>query len=905
MTTPPRSRFDSTDDPLREDVGLLGAVLGEVLREQGGRGLYERVEGARTSAIHRRETGGDLDGFAAALGGLRPDVAAELARAFSTYFSLTNLAEQVHRIRRRRDYQLFGGVQPGSLEAVLGDLASRGVDVDRMRELVARIEVVPVFTAHPTEATRRTILRKEQRIARALVDRIEHARRTPAEDRRLQDRIRMETTLIWQTAEQSTARPTVADEVEHVLFFLSEVVYRVVPAFYDALRDAVESAWGPQAATDLPCPLVRFGSWVGADMDGNPNVDAGTLVATLERQRHVVLERYRHEVRELFGHLSQTESRVAVDPRVDERLAAYRELMPDAVERLPDRYREMPYRTLLSLIWERLGSTLDDADHGYDGPDALLDDLDLVASSLERNRGRHAGLQLVRRLRLRVRTFGFHLATLDLRQDAEVHREVVGRLLGDPEFRARSPEDRTSAIEAALERPAELDLHGLDDTALAALEVFRAVADARRRFGRDAIGPYIISMAQGVDDVLAVLLLARTAGLMDGGRVALDVAPLFETVDDLERARETFRGMLAHPTYRSHLAHRGDRQLVMLGYSDSSKISGVAASRWALFRAQEDLVREATEAGVDLTLFHGRGGTVARGGSKPRQAILADPRGAVRGRLRVTEQGEIINSKYGLRGIAERTLELTAGAVLEATVTADDADPVDPGWRLAMDTVASAGARAYRELVHDHPDFVAYFRAATPIDVIERLQIGSRPASRRSGHGVENLRAIPWVFSWMQSRHVLPAWYGLGAGLVEAERRHGDDTLRSMAAEWPFFANLLADAEMALAKADMEIAARYAELAGDIGNALFPRLRDAFETTRERVLSLRDEDELLDREPVLQRALRLRNPYVDPMSLLQVDLLRRWRRGGRQDAGLERALFTTVRGIARGLRNTG
>jgi phosphoenolpyruvate carboxylase len=427
----------------------------------------------------------------------------------------------------------------------------------------------------------------------------------------------------------------------------------------------------------------------------------------------------------------------------------------------------------------------------------------------------------------------------------------------------------------------------------------------KQRHGAQALGPYIISMAQGVDDLLALLLIARHAGLESAGRIDLDTAPLFETVDDLQHSGDTVRSMLADPVYRRHLEGRGNRQLVMLGYSDSSKISGIAASRWALYQVQEELAGLADDAGVELVFFHGRGGTVGRGGSKPRSAILADPCGALRGRLRLTEQGEIIHSKYGLRGLAERTLELLSGAVLETTALCSPRSRPDPDELKAMDLIASVGREDYQDLVHHHPEFHDYFRLATPIDVIERLEIGSRPPSRRGGRGVENLRAIPWVFSWTQNRHLLPAWYGVGRGLQAAAERFGPDTLARMATRWPFFTNLLADLAMVLAKADLEISARYAALAGPAGETVFPVIRDRWLETRHWVLHLRGEDELLDREPALQRSIRLRNPYVDPMSLLQVDLLERWRATDREDRELEAALFETVRGIAQGMQNTG
>jgi phosphoenolpyruvate carboxylase len=899
--------FPPADEPLRDDVGALGRMLGEILAEQGGAALFERVEVARQAAIHRRETGLPLDSLAASLSALSADTACELVRSFSAYFSLTNLAEQAHRIRRRRDYlQTSEQAQPGSLRAVVASLADAGLDCKQVAALFDRTEVVPVFTAHPTQATRRTILTKEQRIARMLIDRIEHRLPTPMEEQRLLDRLRTEATLVWQTDEQPSKRPTVADEVESVLFILSDVIYRVVPAFYEAVRDALAAQWGAEAATGVRGPQLRFGSWVGGDMDGNPNVGADTIHATLARHRELIINRYRAEVRRLFDHLSQGTSRVTVSTDLLQLVDHYRQTMPELSSRIRARYNDMPYRVLLWQIWERLGATATDSEHAYASAQSFAADLEVIAACLTANTGTWAGLPLVRRLLDRARAFGFHLATLDLRQDALAHRHACAELLGDPDFVERSAADRAQQLSAILtgEMPAVPETP--PPQLSAALDVLRAVGECRQRYGNKAIGPFIISMAQGADDVLAVLALGRAAGLQEeDGAIAIDVAPLFETVDDLDQARATIEAMLAHPTYRDHLRRRDNHQIVMLGYSDSSKMGGMAASRWALYQAQEELVTVCDSAGIALTLFHGRGGTVSRGGSKTRDGILATPCGAVRGRLRVTEQGEIITDKYGLRGIAERTLEVMVGAVVETTALCDVGTDARPEWRQAMATIAAASRCAYSALVHDDHGFVPYFRTATPIDVIERMAIGSRPPSRRSGGGVENLRAIPWVFAWTQNRHLLPGWLGVGAGLDEARSRHGADLLIEMTRHWPFFDTLLSDLSMVLAKADMGIAAAYAELAGDPGQQILSRIKSDYERTRELVLELRAEEELLDREPMLQRSIRLRNPYVDPMSLVQVDLLRRWRASDRTDQALENALFETVRGIARGLRNTG
>jgi phosphoenolpyruvate carboxylase len=877
--------FPAKDAALREDVSTMGALVGEVLREQGGEELFQAVEAARRAAIERRqiekgEAGEGEDGGAlfSLLGGRPPAEAAELVRAFSAYFQVVNLAETVHRLRRTRDYQreaaTGGAPQPGSLAAAARRLRDAGVSLAEVADLLGRMLVEPVFTAHPSEAVRRTVLEKQQRFARRLVERMDPSR-TPAEERAALERIRAEVTAAWQTEEQPTQRPSVADEREHVLFYVNDILYRVVPPFYEALAEALADAYGDEARGVALPTLLRFASWVGGDMDGNPNVTAETIIDTLVRHREMVLGRYRDEVKDLARRLSQSRTRVEVDPDVLERGERYTGIFPQAGAAIPPRHRDMPYRVLLRLMAERLEATYRDRPEGYEGIESYLDDLRAIARSLEAHQGEHAGLFAVRRAIRRAETFGFHLATLDVRQDARLLRDL-------------SPDDAS------------------EETART-LAVFAAVGKCRRRFGPHAIGPYIVSMTQSAGDVLLVLDLAGRGGLSGGedGEVPLDVAPLFETVPDLEAAPGILRELLRDAAYRRHLAGRGNRQMVMIGYSDSNKEGGIAASRWALQEAQGTLTQIAEELGVDLTLFHGRGGSASRGGGKVHRAVLASPRGSVRGRFRLTEQGESIDAKYGLRGIALRTLEQTAGAVALATAAPPTPDPREPAWSALMDEIARDSRDAYRALVYGEADFFAYFRAATPVDVIERMPIGSRPASRRSGEGIENLRAIPWVFAWTQSRHILPGWYGLGTGLEAAVARHGEETVAAMIRDWPFARVLIEDAEMVLAKADMPIAARYAGLAGEVGERFFPRIRAEFDRTTAWILRLRGTAALLDDDPTLQRSIRLRNPYVDPMSFLQVDLLRRWRDAGRPEDELLRALLASVNGIARGLQNTG
>ncbi len=904
--------FSPKDEPLREDVRVLGNLLGEVLQEQGGAELFERVETARQTAITRRN--GDFLAEAkltSFLGELNEEASINVVRAFSAYFSLVNLAERIHRLRRRREYDKEHKSQPGSMPAVIAAIKEAGVDLPTLQKMLSRIEINPVFTAHPTEAVRRSLLFKEQRIARSLVDRIEAGRLTHQEELAALGQIKDEVSLSWQTEEHLSQSPVVADEVEHVLFYLSEVIYRVLPVFYEELSDTIEKIYGTKIT--LSSQMIHFGSWVGGDMDGNPNVGPQTILATLARQRQVFVKKYQAEVRSLFDRLSQSQSRVGASEVLLQKLSQYQARFAKIV--IPKRYDEMPYRRFLWFVSSRLEATERHEPDGYQGPDELHADLLLLEESLLQNKGSYAGCFRVTRVRRRLEAFGFYGASLDVRQDTLVHRRCVGLLLGDNDYSSRTSQERQSLLEVGLSSlkngatplallvGAQFLSPGGEGTELQkTLSVFAAIKTAQSQFGASSIGPYIISMAQGADDVLSVLFLARCAGLVVDGQVPLNISPLFETVDDLTRAPTVLRALLEHPLYREHLRSRGDQQMIMLGYSDSNKESGIAASRVALYQAQRALSQISREHQVSLTLFHGRGGTASRGGSKPRAAILAEPPEALNGKLRVTEQGEIIHAKYGLRGIANRTLELMAGALLE-TVAKPPSEPSDE-WRAALDNIAAQSRSTYRALVYEEPLFVEYFQGATPIDVIQRLRIGSRPAARRSGQGLGNLRAIPWVFAWTQSRHILPGWYGVGTGLEKAISELGLPFLRSLRG-WAFFANLLSDVEMVLAKADLDIAARYAELSAEAGVVIFPKIKEEFFKTVRCINEISEQDTLLTRDPTLQRSIRLRNPYVDPMSLLQVSLLKRWRESDRQDTALERALLSTVQGIARGLQNTG
>ncbi len=894
--------FATPDIPLRDDVRRLGALVGDLLAEQVSTQFFDDVEQVRTRAIARRESDAPLSDLNDALTGLPPARAEAMVRAFSTYFQVVNIAERVHRIRRRRDYQRAGTAtpQPDGLQDALVNLKAQGVTLDELAEWLPRIDIEPVFTAHPTEAVRRALLEKEQLMVASLVDNLD-GQRTPGEAAADAARFRMALTASWQTTDSSPVRPTVEDEREHVGFYLVQVLYRVIPVLYESLQQALLDTYGQE----LPLPrLLRFGTWVGGDMDGNPNVDAGTIRNTLDAQRQAVLGRYQKDLLQLASLLSQSTERVAVSDELQARVEHYKVLLPKVTSR--PRHADMPYRLLNDRMRARVQATMEDAEGAYASPQELTDDIELILRSLHENKGDHAGGFAVRRLLWRVRTFGFHLARLDVRQESSVHGRALASVLdGQEAWDAADAVTRAARLapfasgEQALRASNEAGGERLD-------AVFAALADAHHRHGADALGSYIISMAHDRSDVLAVLALARRGGLVDdAGAVPLDIAPLFETVDDLKRGTDTLRDLLADPVYRTHLASRGDVQMVMLGYSDSGKDGGIAASRWGLQRAQVELLEVAAENDIRLTFFHGRGGSISRGGGKTTHAVDASPRGSIDGRLRVTEQGEVIHRKYGIRALALRSLEQSTGAVLRSSLRPRAAEPREEQWRPVMDLIAQKSADAYRAFV-GQKDFMQYFRLATPIDVIERMTLGSRP-SRRLGEdaALTNLRAIPWVFAWSQARAVIPGWYGVGSGLQAAIDAGHEGLLKEMARDWPFFSTFLDDIAMVLSKGDLTIAEQFSQLSGALHGRFFPQIQGELELTSQWILALTGQDALLQHDQRLALSIRLRNPYIDPISVLQVDLLRRWRESGGEDDDVLRALVACVNGVSQGVQNTG
>ena len=900
-------QFPLKDSALREDVHALGDLIGEMLRDQGGEEFFTMVEGDRLAAIRRRE--GDAAGAAELQSrtiGRSPSAATDLTRAFSIWFQAVNTAEKAHRVRRRRQYLNDSStLQPGGIADCIARLRRDGVTLQQALELIGSMSIEPVFTGHPTESTRRTILRKQQHIAQDLLDRLNPAS-TAAELNTLWARVRLEVTSIWQTEEHPRERLTVADEREHVLFYLIEILYRVVPLFYEEIEAALAKAFDvPVEQLDVPS-ILHFGTWVGGDMDGNPDVHGKTIRESLHRHRQVIVSAYFAECGQLAETLSQSASRVGVSGALAARIDSYSAILPGAQALAPARHDRMPYRMFFGQIGERLKATYEGRPNAYQSPDELLADVALAADSLTMNRGRHAGYFLVRRFMRRVRTFGFHLATLDVTQHAHMHDQVIAQGLGLADWPMLPPEERLRQLRDLLARD-QGPTSAFDAIGRRSLWVFEAIAQARHKFGGRAIGDYIVSGAQGPEDVLAVLLLARWADITDKrtGESPLDVAPLLESIESLERAGEVLRALQREPAYVRHLAARGNRQVVVIGYSDTNKEGGIAASRWALQVAQTQLLQAARETGVQVLVFHGRGGTPARGGGRTENLVEGVPHGAIRGVLRLTEQGEVVNQSYGLRPIAMRTLERTFASVAQATAHAGEGSAIPPEHQAAMQTIAAQSMSAYRELVFGGPQFFEYFRAATPLDVIERMHIASRPAARADGSGVQALRAIPWVFAWTQSRHMLPGWFGFGSGLQAALEQHGAEVVGQMVAHWPFFSHLLDDVEAMLARTDLEIAGHYDALAGDDLRREAEPIHREYALTAAHVLRLRGTTVLLDSDPTLQRSIKLRNPYIDPMHLMQVDLLQRWRNTGRKDPALFSALRATISGIAQGLQATG
>ena len=932
MTTQPSIPSEPTtrpeDAPLHEDVRWLADTLGCVIRRLEGEQAFNAVEDLRQACRDRRRGHPDAASFDALLEQVATmplELSAVTARAFTLFFLLINTAEQVHRVRRAEDYRAQGAAepQPASARWTMRALRDAGHSNEEIAAAIAQLEVRPVLTAHPTESTRRTLLALQARVADLLLQR----ETIPGAARSVIDgMLEGEVELLWLTAEIRQDRPTVKDEVSTSLWYLETRLLDATARAQDALVRAYESEYSPATEPLRLATPVRLGNWVGGDRDGNPFVTPEVTLAAARRASHIILGRYHEALEELAEKISLSAEFADPGEELRASLAADREVLAGVWEANRARNADEPLRLKLSFMAGRIAATrrlvasrdagyLEHEPAAYANAAAFERDLLLVRESVLAAGAIEACRTTVDPLLISVRTHGFHGFMMDVREHAEVIAsalEHIAELIGLPVLNA-------DAIrrELATRRPLVGARLALGDDARKVLDAFHAMATIQAEAGEAAACTYIVSMATCAEDLLRVLLLAREAGLVDLAAEPpvsrLDVVPLFETLDDLVNAPAVMRALFDDPLYQRQLAARGGRQEVMIGYSDSSKDAGILASSWGLYRAQESLGRLFAEAGIELLIFHGRGGSVGRGGGSPvYRALAALPPETVEGRIKITEQGEIISQQFGLLPIAERTLEVTlAGTLLQQFSDWRDAVSEEDvaRFRDAMNALSDRSLAVYRELVHEGHALFEMFRAATPVEELANARFGSRPAYRPGAKaGIDGIRAIPWGFGWTQIRLMLTGWLGVGTALAEmAETPGGLELLRRMTRTWPFFDDLLAKIEMVCAKADLIVARTYVEqLGGDL--RLLEQLEREFERAVHTVLAIRETDHLLDDSTVLQAAIALRNPYVDALSLLQIALLRQKRRGELPEEHRERlddALATTVGGIAQGLRNTG
>jgi phosphoenolpyruvate carboxylase len=914
---------------LRADVRYLGTLLGEVLREQGGGALLIAVERARQRAIALRESGEpDLEPLREVIGEIEPDLIPLVVRAFASYFHIINTLEQHQRLRSLRERQLAQPERP--LAESIGEGLERipdDLDPNVVADFISHVRVTPVFTAHPTESRRRTVLELLDRLG-ALVSEGDERPLTVEERTSRERRILEAITLLWQTEEVRPRRPTVLDEVTSVQTMVGPSLFAVAPALNAELRRVFERRYPGQP---VPTPnVLEPHSWVGGDRDGNPNVTAEVTRQTIELHRATALTGYLRRVEQLAHDLSVASTRAAPSPQFVASLDRDADELPDAAAELQRRAPIEPYRQKLGFMAERLRRTRATPWHQplsapgtYANVGELMSDLALVQESLRRSHGSRLADGLLADLVTSARTFGFHFAALEIRQHSGRHESAVAEILAASgqvaDYKTLPELERQRVLAAVLDegRPLPVSRPKLDPLTRETLDTLGVVREIQECLGREACPSYIISMTFEVSDLLEVLVLAQQVGLYPPGHgtagLAIRVVPLYETVHELARAAEITEQVMAIPAYRRNLDAWGLDQEIMLGYSDSNKDGGYVASGWQLYAAQRALADLAERLKVRLLIFQGRGGAIGRGGGPMQRAILAQPLGALGGRFKVTEQGEIIYARYANRDIARRHLEQMIGAVIRASLdpaaVAGQA-PADPSWTALMDSIAKTGRTTYRALIYETPDFLTFFTQATPVDVLGQLTVASRPVSRGNGGSIDDLRAIPWVFSWTQVRCNLPGWYGLGTALAQAAGADGSgaDRLREMYERWPFFRSLLDNAQISLATATLPVMRLYADLVQDqsLRAAIMARIEAEYELTCTWVLSASGRSQLLEAAPVLRRSIALRNPYVDPIHCVQVELLRGWRADGSHDDDPRLAvLLQTVNGIAAGLQNTG
>jgi phosphoenolpyruvate carboxylase len=913
---------DESDRPMRDDIRLLGRLLGDTLREQHGDAAFEIVEGVRKRSIAFRRDDDvaarhDLEDM---LDGLTREETMLVVRAFTYFSHLANLAEDVHTRRVRRQSEILEEPPAdGSLARALDRIEAAGVDPAALAAFFRDGQVVPVLTAHPTEVQRKSVRDLEMLLESRLNDR-DRGRLTPRERSANYDSIRRVVLALWQTRMLRLEKLGVLDEVANGLSYFEQTFLPEVPRLYSALEDELRQRQAAPETQDLPA-FLRIGSWIGGDRDGNPFVTGPVLAQALRLQSSKVFAHYLEQLHALGAELSITTLVRPVSPELE----ALADRSPD---KSPHR-RDEPYRRALTGLYARVAATARELDQleplrhaiadarPYASVDEFAADLETIHRSLEDNGSGLIARGRLRRLRCAVKVFGFHLATVDLRQNSDVHERVVNEL-----FAAARPEVRYATLdeagrvrvlveELATPRLLSSPYVGYSDETRSELEILRTAAMMHTRYGVACIENYVISKCDSASDVLEVALLLREVGLYRAAdaHLSCNIVPLFETIDDLRRAAAVMDGLMSIPVYTRMLASRRAAQEVMLGYSDSNKDGGYLTSRWELFKAQIALVETFRRHGVRLRLFHGRGGSVGRGGGPTYEAILAQPGGTVQGQIRITEQGEVIGAKYSNPEVGRRNLEVLAAATLEATLLGGAGRAPRQEYLDAIEQLSTGAFTAYRDLVYGTPGFEDYFWESTVIHEIAELNIGSRPASRNKSRAIETLRAIPWVFSWAQCRLMLPGWYGFGSAIDAwlAERGEaGLALLQEMHREWPFFASVLSNMEMVLSKADLAIASRYAGLVADetLRTAIFGRIRAEMESTVAALLRIMGTQTLLADNPRLARSIKYRFPYLDPLNHIQVELLRRFRAGDRDERS-RRGIHLTINGIAAGLRNSG
>ena len=921
---PPGIGFEPKDEPLRRDINLLGRVLGQVLLEQEGKVIFDAEEKIRLLCKRLRF---DYDStleerLKRRIEASSPQELQRIVRAFSVYFQLVNIAERYHRVRRRRQYESSPSNPPqrASVASAIARLKEEGVGTAALQRVLDGIRVGLVLTAHPTEVLRRSVRRKHVRIGEML-ENLEFPTLTWKERRWVEEELAEEITALWQTDELRVRRPEVNQEIERTLLFFENPLISATLEVYREFEDELSRQF-PESTPSLG-RVLEFGSWVGGDQDGNPFVEPGMINTALGLHREVILKRHLSSVLWLVDHLSVSARMVPVSGELRRSVEDDEELMPEVAGRHRTVDPNELYRRKLLLVAERLRRTLAEphSSTAYVGAADFVRDLSVIRDSLLEHDGARIANGGLRDLIRQAEVFGFHLAKLDVRQESSMIVRTVSQLVAanaGEDLQNMEEAGRASLLRKLLAAPDPLPVvpAGLSEESRRALETFEGIRRSNEDFSEPPVETFVLSMTHHASDVLSVQLLARRAGLLEvdeGGRCTenyLKITPLFETVDDLERAPAVLRHLLEDPFYRSSLSQSGNLQEIMLGYSDSGKDAGYITSNWSLYKAQGQLSSVAREHGVKLRLFHGRGGSAGRGGGPSYQAIIAQPANTLNGSIRITEQGEVISFKYSVRDLARRNLDTVVAAVLEASVGDSPREP-EPRWVEVLEDLSAKAREVYRDLVYEDLGFPIFFAEASPIGELDLLNMGSRPARRVQNPSVVSLRAIPWVFAWTQNRLLLPSWYGAGSAFCAYTNTvEGIKVLHEMYEGWPFFRTLVDFMQMTLAKSDLRIAETYTALVSDPRNRerLWTRISDEHASSAEAVLRITGNRELLDDSPVLQRSIRLRNPYVDPLSYIQVSLLRRLRALPEESPDRETVLNTlllTISGVSSGMLNTG